>query len=71
MLAFVSLVAPKRAIFVHINWFKAAFLEQLSITWQAISIKKNFKKHFTSFILLSIDSSNLIYFYTMRLLFPL
>ena len=32
MLAFVSLVAPKRAIFVHINWFKAAFLEQLSIT---------------------------------------
>ena len=44
MLAFVSLVAPKRAIFVHINWFKAAFLEQLSITWQAISIKKKFKK---------------------------
>ena len=29
------------------------------------------KKHFTSFILLSIDNSNLIYFFTMRLLFPL
>ena len=29
------------------------------------------KKHFTSFILLLIDNSNLIYFFTMSLLFPL
>ena len=29
------------------------------------------KKHFTSFILPSIDNSNMIYLFTMRLLFPL
>ena len=30
-----------------------------------------FKKHFTSFILLSIDNSNIIYLFTVRLPFPL
>ena len=38
MFAFASLVAPKRASFVHINWFKVAFHEQLNVTWQGISI---------------------------------
>ena len=38
----------------------------------AISQLENYlKKHFTSFILLSIDNSNFIYLFTMRLLFPL
>ena len=38
----------------------------------AISQLENyFKKHFISFILLSTDNSNLIYVFTMRLLFPL
>ena len=36
-LTFVSLVAPERALFVHINRFNAAFLEQLNVTWQGIS----------------------------------
>ena len=38
----------------------------------AINQLENYlKKLFTSFILLSIDNSNFIYLFTMRLLFPL
>ena len=38
----------------------------------AISQLENYlKEHFTSFILLSIDNSNLIYLFTMHSLFPL
>ena len=38
----------------------------------AISQLENYlKKSFTSFIFLSIDNSKIIYFFTMRLLFPL
>lgn len=53
IIAFASLVATKRAVFVHIkhkltlkllkfvetvfNWFKVVFLEQLNVTQQGIS----------------------------------
>ena len=37
MLAFVSLVAPKRAVFVHNNQFNVAFLEQRHATRKGIS----------------------------------
>ena len=42
-----------------------------SASLQHLKLENYLKKHFTSFILLSIDNSNLIYFYTMRLLFIL
>ena len=34
-------------------------------------LENYFKKYITSFILLSIDNSNIIYLFTMSLLFPL
>ena len=33
-------------------------------------LENYFKKHINSFILLSIDNSNIIYLFTMSLLFP-
>ena len=54
-----------------VQLFSDAITGMIFLYLYAISQLENYlKKHFTSFILLSIENSNLIYFFTMRLLFP-
>ena len=51
-------------LYFELEWYSFIYTQQANQ-------KTILKKHFTSFILLSIDNSNIIYLFTMRLLFPL
>ena len=56
---------------VNDTWDSISQSQEHILHYGKSQLENYLKKYFTSFILLSIDNSNIIYLFTMRLLFPL